>query len=75
LFVINFVYSLKVGKKAGDNPWNATTLEWSVASPPPFDNFGGREPVVYRGAYEYGVPDAAEDYLPQHVAPVKAGGH
>jgi cytochrome c oxidase subunit 1 len=75
LFVINFVYSLKAGKKAGDNPWNATTLEWSVASPPPFDNFGGREPVVYRGAYEYGVPDAAEDYLPQHVAPVKAGGH
>ena len=31
------------------------------------------EPVVYRGAYEYGVPDAAEDYIPQHLAPVKAG--
>jgi len=76
LFVINFFYSLKAGKKAGENPWNATTLEWSVASPPPFDNFGGQEPVVYRGAYEYGVPDAAEDYVPQHLAPAKAGrGH
>ena len=74
LFVINFFYSLKAGKEAGENPWNATTLEWSVASPPPFDNFGGQEPVVYRGAYEYGVPDAAEDYVPQHLAPVKAGG-
>jgi cytochrome c oxidase subunit 1 len=74
LFVVNFFYSLKAGKKAGANPWNATTLEWAVASPPPFDNFGGQEPVVYRGAYEYGVPDAAEDYVPQHLAPVKAGG-
>jgi cytochrome c oxidase subunit 1 len=75
LFVINFFYSLKAGKKASENPWNATTLEWSVASPPPFDNFGGREPVVYRGAYEYGVPDATEDYIPQHLEPAKAGGH
>ena len=73
LFVINFFYSLKAGQKASENPWNATTLEWSVPSPPPFDNFGGREPVVYRGAYEYGVPDAADDYVPQHLAPAKAG--
>ena len=73
LFVINFFYSLKAGQKASENPWNATTLEWSVASPPPFDNFGGQEPVVYRGAYEYGVPDAADDYVPQHLAPAKAG--
>jgi len=73
LFVINFIYSLKAGKKASENPWNATTLEWSIPSPPPFDNFGGQEPVVYRGAYEYGVPDAADDYIPQHLAPAKAG--
>jgi cytochrome c oxidase subunit 1 len=73
LFVVNFFYSLKAGKKASENPWNATTLEWSIPSPPPFDNFGGREPVVYRGAYEYGVPDATEDYVPQHLVPEKAG--
>jgi cytochrome c oxidase subunit I len=75
LFLFNLFYSMKAGKKASENPWNATTLEWSVASPPPFDNFGGVEPVVYRGAYEYGVPDAAEDYIPQHLVPVKARGH
>jgi cytochrome c oxidase subunit 1 len=73
LFVLNLFWSMKSGKKASENPWNATTLEWSVASPPPFDNFGGVEPVVYHSAYEYGVPDAAEDYIPQHIAPVKAG--
>jgi cytochrome c oxidase subunit 1 len=71
LFILNFFWSLKSGKKAEENPWKATTLEWSVPSPPPFDNFGGREPVVYHAAYEYAVPDAADDYIPQHVAPVK----
>jgi cytochrome c oxidase subunit I len=73
LFVLNFFWSLKSGEKAAENPWNATTLEWSVASPPPFDNFGGVEPVVYHGAYEYGVPDAAEDFIPQRLAPSKVG--
>jgi cytochrome c oxidase subunit 1 len=73
LFVLNFFWSLKSGKKAAENPWNATTLEWSVSSPPPFDNFGGVEPLVHHGAYEYAVPDAAEDYIPQWLAPTKAG--
>jgi len=75
LFVLNFFWSLKSGEKATENPWNATTLEWSVSSPPPFDNFGGKEPVVYHGAYEYGVPGAADDYIPQHLAPVKGKAH
>jgi cytochrome c oxidase subunit I len=73
LFLFNLFYSMKFGKKASANPWNATTLEWSVASPPPFDNFGGVEPVVYHGAYEYGVPNGVDDYIPQHMAPAKAG--
>jgi hypothetical protein len=33
------------------------------------DNFGAAEPVVYRGAYEYGVSDGAEDFVPQRRAP------
>ncbi|HEV8491864.1 MAG TPA: cytochrome c oxidase subunit I, partial [Candidatus Angelobacter sp.] len=70
---INLFWSMKAGKKASENPWNSTTLEWAVSSPPPFDNFGGVEPVVYHGAYEFGVPDAAEDFIPQHMAPTKAG--
>src|SRR5205809_184114 len=53
IFLINLFWSLKKGAKATDNPWDATTLEWTVPSPPPFDNFGGKHPVVYRGAYDY----------------------
>ena len=71
LFLINFLYSLKWGKKAEMNPWRATTLEWTVPSPPPHDNFGGHVPVVYRGPYEFSVPGMTEDYLPQHLAPEK----
>ncbi len=35
LSVINFVTSLRAGRLAGNNPWNADSLEWSVPSPPP----------------------------------------
>jgi cytochrome c oxidase subunit 1/cytochrome c oxidase subunit I+III len=39
LFVINVYDSYRRGKIAGNNPWDAPTLEWSVASPPPSHNF------------------------------------
>ena len=70
LFLINFLWSLFRGEKAEEcNPWRATTLEWSVPSPPPADDFGLSDPVVYRGAYEFSLPDVAEDFVPQHFAP------
>ena len=69
LFLFNFIWSLWKGTKAEANPWRATTLEWSIPSPPPFDNFAGREPVVYRGAYEFSVPGASEDFIPQDLEP------
>ena len=70
IFLFNFLWSLFRGERVAEcNPWRATTLEWSVASPPAPNNFGAREPVVYRGAYEFGVPGLAEDFIPQHVAP------
>ncbi len=70
LFLINFLWSLFRGEKAEEsNPWRATTLEWSVPSPPPLDDFGLSDPVVYRGAYEFSVLDVAEDFVPQHLAP------
>jgi cytochrome c oxidase subunit 1 len=48
----------------GDNPWEATTLEWAAPSPPPHGNF--LTPVeVYRGPYEYSVPGEEKDYTPQ----------
>ena len=71
VFLINLFWSMFKGPKASDNPWQATTLEWTVPSPPPFDNFGGRHPVVCHGPYEYGVPGAKEDYLMQDAAEEK----
>jgi len=74
-FVINFFMSLVRGKAAERNPWQANTLEWTTTSPPPHENFS-TTPTVYRGPYEYSLPDAAEDWLPQDrplTAPRAAG--
>ena len=65
IFVINLFWSMFKGPKASDNPWEATTLEWTTTTPPPHDNFGGRTPVVNHGPYEYGVPGAPKDYVMQ----------
>ena len=65
LFVFNLFWSMWRGAKAAVNPWEATTLEWTVPSPPPHDNFGGAEVRVEHGPYEYSVPGAAADYVMQ----------
>ena len=65
IFLFNLIWSLKKGAKAPANPWDATTLEWTVPSPPPFDNFAGKHPVVNHGPYEYSVPGAPKDYIMQ----------
>ena len=65
IFVINLFWSMFKGPKASDNPWESTTLEWTTATPPPHDNFGGKTPVVYHGPYEYSVPGAPKDYVMQ----------
>ncbi|MGO9126937.1 MAG: cbb3-type cytochrome c oxidase subunit I [Terriglobales bacterium] len=65
IFVFNLFWSMFKGPKASDNPWEATTLEWTTATPPPHDNFGGHTPVVYHGPYEYSVPGAPKDYVMQ----------
>jgi cytochrome c oxidase subunit 1 len=70
VFLLNFLWSLVRGEKIESrNPWRATTLEWSVSSPTPADDFGATDPVVYRGAYEFSVPGVADDFVPQHLAP------
>jgi cytochrome c oxidase subunit 1 len=70
LFVFNFVWSLWRGEKVEDpNPWRATTLEWTVSSPPALHNYGATEPLVYRGAYEFRVQGGPEDFAAQHVRP------
>ena len=63
-FLYNIVVSLRYGALAGQNPWDATTLEWEAASPPPHGNFAA-EPTVHRGAYDYSVPGAPRDFVTQ----------
>jgi cytochrome c oxidase subunit 1 len=53
-FIINAVWSWIKGPEAGDNPWNALSLEWMTTSPPPVENFEGT-PVLATGPYDYGV--------------------
>jgi cytochrome c oxidase subunit 1 len=66
LFFVNMFMSLR-GKKSEPNPWGATTLEWLTPDhPPKHGNWGPELPVVYRWAYDYSVPGAAEDFIPQN---------
>ncbi len=64
IFLFNLLWSRFRGAVASENPWEATSLEWSTSSPPPFDNFGGRHMVVCNGPNEYGV-DGPQDYIMQ----------
>ena len=74
IFIFNFVWSLKAGKKAPPNPWNANSLEWTLPSPPPHGNFTTM-PTVYRGPYEYSAPDRETDFWPQSEPPgTRTGG-
>jgi cytochrome c oxidase subunit 1 len=50
--MVYFLWSLRYGKIAGDNPWNAAGLEWMTTSPPPTFNFE-ETPVVTWDAYNY----------------------
>ena len=77
IFFFNLFWSLARGRKADGNPWRATTLEWQTPeTPPPHGNWGKEQPVVYRWAYDYNVPGAAQDFIPQNQPPVvqAAGG-
>jgi cytochrome c oxidase subunit 1 len=67
-FIINLFWSIKHGKKVGDNPWQSTTLEWQTPTPPPHGNFAA-PPRVYRGPYEYSVPGHDKDFTPQNEPP------
>jgi cytochrome c oxidase subunit 1 len=56
LFVYNFFRSIRKGRRAEPNPWNATTLEWQSGTA-----------HVYRGPYDYSVTGAAADFIPQNT--------
>ncbi len=70
VFLFNLVWSAYKGRAADRNPWRATTLEWQTPEfPPGHGNWGPTLPVVYRWAYDYSVPGADQDFLPQNVPP------
>ncbi len=65
IFLYNLLHSYFRGKLAPENPWEATSLEWSTPTPVPFDNFAGKHPVVYHDPYQYGVQGSTGDYVMQ----------
>ncbi len=68
IFLFNLVWSLFHGKLAGSNPWRAASLEWQTPdTPPKHGNWGHDLPVAYRWPYDYSVPGAPEDFIPQNV--------
>ena len=52
IIIINLVRSARHGEKAPDDPWGGKTLEWSIPSPPPLENFE-KEPELTHGPYDY----------------------
>ncbi len=52
LMLVNLIRGLRGGEPVGDNPWGGATLEWTVPSPPPTENFP-EEPVVTHGPYDF----------------------
>ncbi|MCR8921472.1 cbb3-type cytochrome c oxidase subunit I [Dasania sp. GY-MA-18] len=69
LFIINVIWSLRYGRKAHKNPWCATSLEWQTPDlPPKHGNWGAQLPRVYRWAYDFSVPNAKHDFIPQNFS-------
>ncbi|NCT93250.1 MAG: cytochrome c oxidase subunit I [Chitinophagaceae bacterium] len=70
LFLFNFFYSIFKGRKVTkQNPWDATTLEWTAPIHPGHGNWEGEIPEVHRWAYDYGKD--GKDFIPQ-TTPVGA---
>jgi cytochrome c oxidase subunit 1 len=75
VFLFNLIRSLSHGRESGGNPWNATTLEWQTPeTPPAHGNWGAELPIVYRWAYDYSVPGAERDFIPQNQPPTPQAG-
>ena len=67
-FIVNLLISIRSGRVADTNPWEATTLEWAATSTPPRAHGNFDQPVrVYRDPYDYSVPGASAGFLPQNV--------
>jgi cytochrome c oxidase subunit 1 len=67
VFLFNFFYSMWRGRRATQNPWHSTTLEWTTPIKVGHGNWPGELPTVYRWPYDYSKPGAAADFIPQTV--------
>ncbi|MBZ4036058.1 cbb3-type cytochrome c oxidase subunit I [Flavobacterium sp. 17A] len=72
VFLYNFFSSIFYGKKATQNPWKSTTLEWTTPVEHIHGNWPGEIPHVYRWPYDYSNPNHDVDFVPQNV-PMKEG--
>jgi len=68
LIAINIVLSLRSGRKAGNNPWGARTLEWMISSPAPYYNFK-KIPIVLDRPYDFTAPLPYLNLDDEHQAP------
>jgi cytochrome c oxidase subunit 1 len=68
VFIANLIISLRSGKKAEANPWEAASLEWQTPQQPPaHGNWGETLPHVHRWAYDYCQPGSVKDFTPQNT--------
>ena len=71
LFIVNFFFSMWKGKKVtSQNPWGASTLEWTTPINPGHGNWPGKIPAVHRWPYDYGKD--GHEFISQ-VEPLKEG--
>jgi cytochrome c oxidase subunit 1 len=73
IFMYNFIYSMFFGEVAPANPWEGSTLEWTIPVPVPHYNYK-EIPTVYRGPYEYSSPEAealGADWIAQNQKPAE----
>jgi cytochrome c oxidase subunit I len=65
VFLVNILVSLRNGRPAGDNPWEAWTLEWATTSPPPPENFHELPPIRgRRPLWDLAHPERADWRVP-----------
>ncbi len=78
IFLANFFFSIKKGKKAVQNPWKSNTLEWTTPVEHIHGNWPGEIPEVHRWAYDYSKVDdngelwGGKDFTPQ-IVPIRDG--
>ena len=72
-FIVNLFMSMRRGRATNENPWQATTMEWATPTPPLAHGNFAHAPRAYRDPYEYSVPGARADFLPQHVRDEQVG--